>query len=559
MRQVAKMNKITNNNQVIFVGVMSVLVTISFTPFWNEDSLIIPKLILLFTSALYILPQVFFELTKIKEAKNSYFLKISYAITFIMLIQILLVLVFTSSPFEQQFYGGFGRGLGIATEISLLIYFLIIAKNITANGITFIIYALVISCFISSIYSILQFFGLDFYEWQSQTNGIIGTLGNPNFQSSFAAMALVPVLSLFNLVRVNRIIVFSLCTIFVFTIYICRSTQGYIAALISVGTYSLIYFWYKRKVVFVFLLSVMFFSLITIIMGMTNHGPLANLLYKYSVKSRGEMLRNSIRLIKDHLIFGVGFDSLGDYYLKYKDLKTSLGVNEFTDHAHNLYVNYAAVAGVPYAFLHLILAVLVLFAFINILRFESRFNARISSLFCAWVCFQAQALISPSNITMLVWNFVISGVLVGIAADNRNAHQVRDYQKIKTKLNLSLISWPLLILALTIMVPYFNVDKKSQDALSIGSAELAMKASNEYPRSVKRFSRLTEGLLKSNLPKEALDVARRTIEFNPQNPSGWGFILVNPVAPKSERIEAQQVLMKLDPQNETIKNFKIPE
>jgi O-antigen ligase len=77
----------------------------------------------------------------------------------------------------------------------------------------------------------MQRFGLDIFEWETKTNGIIGTLGNPNFQGSFAAMALVPALVYFWSPRTSRVYSLSFSLLLIITIVVCQSTLGYIAGL----------------------------------------------------------------------------------------------------------------------------------------------------------------------------------------------------------------------------------------------------------------------------------------------------------------------------------------
>jgi hypothetical protein len=299
------------------------------------------------------------------------------------------------------------------------------------------------------------------------------------------------------------------------------------------------------------------FFLFFVFQGMINNGPLASILYKYSVKSRGEMLRNSINLIQDNKWVGVGFDSLGDNYLRYKDFQTTQGVNEFTDHSHNLYVNYAAVAGLPYAILQIIITIMVIFSFIYLIKKHNVFNAKLMALFSAWVCYQSQAMISPSNITMLVWSVIFSGAIIGIAS-NFQAEALKEFSpKERTVTFVKFFSHFILLISILLVWPYFNVDKNTQDALSRGDANLAIIAANAFPRSVVRYERLSETLLNSGLQTQALEVSKELVEFNPNSAYGWGLIMINRSATFAERQNAQQKLIYLDPQNLSVKNYSI--
>lgn len=545
-----------NRNMAFIISGLASLVTIAMSPWWNEDSLIVPKLTVLFVGSLFLFPQIIKGISTNSELLKNRIFQIVLFLISLMIIQMILVSILSESPFEQQFYGRFGRGLGIATELSLLTCLMLSIIYLRQNSVKFIVYGLVFSCMISSSYSVLQYFGLDFFDWQTKTNGIIGTLGNPNFQSSFASMALVPTLVLIGFVRKKYILAFLISFVLMFTIYISQSTQGYVSAIFSIGFYLVIFSFYKSKKIFVALSLTGLVSTFLVVQGMVNNGPLATLLYKYSVQSRGEFYRNTWSLIKDNFFFGVGFDSLGDYYLKYKDLETSLGVNEFTDHAHNMFLNYAAVAGIPYALLYILLTILVISSFIINLRTKKHFDPMLTSLFCAWICFQAQAVISPSNISMLTWNAILSGTIISLAINAEKFGESINTTYAIT-LNSQIFSVFTIVFALFLMVPYFNSDKKMQDALTKGSANLAMRAANSFPESVVRYERLISTLNASKLEPQALDMARSLVRFNPNAPAGWGFILINNKATRDEREDAKKILMKLDPQNLSVRNFVI--
>jgi hypothetical protein len=141
---------------------------------------------------MYLLPFIFIN---IKSFLSQRPLKFLFVLSGLMILQMILVMIFSSAPMEQQVFGKTGRGLGFLTEISLLIMMLAAASYAENNKIHFLINGMVFSAAITSVYSILQKNGLDFVDWYTRTNGIIGTLGNPNFQAAFAAIAIVPSLS----------------------------------------------------------------------------------------------------------------------------------------------------------------------------------------------------------------------------------------------------------------------------------------------------------------------------------------------------------------------------
>ncbi len=548
------MKKLIKKNDFSILCWSTVFITVAMTPWINSDSLIIPKLIALFCLALYSLPKVLVLRNNLLIENKG---RILIFLSSLIFLQMLIVMKTSSAPLEQQIFGRTGRGLGFITEASLLIILISAAQLIKKEGLTLLQLTLVLACFISSLYSVAQRFNLDIFDWDTKTNGIIGTLGNPNFQSSFAAMAIVPTFVYFwgkkNTKNYAYLFILPLLAI----LYISESTQGYVATLASGFVFGIIFFWFKNRKVFFGLLVFFIGSATVALAGMLNKGPLSSYLYKLSVQSRGDFFRTSITVANDNPLFGIGLDSLGDYYLMYRDERTASSVGEFTDNSHNLFLNYATTGGYPLALLQTLVILLVLFSFFQLQKNIGIFDRNLSAIFCSWFCYQLQSFISPANIPMLVWNALISGSIIGLSLRNIND---KTSEKRIEKLEFSRpFSIFLLFIALVITYPYFNVDRQQLRSARAGDGNLALISAKSYPESTIRYSRIGQEFIKSNLPMPALELARSAIEFNPNAPSAWALILVNNYAPKEERIKAKQEILRLDPFNKEIRNLVIPD
>ena len=157
-----------SNYQVLCWGALAI--TLALTPWMNSDSLIIPKVIILFSLALYLLPKLFFFKYYLVFNRIT---KLFVSVLFLIAAQMILVMWNSQAPFEQQFFGRTGRGLGLITEISLLVLVLTASISAKSENIKTLMFTLTLSCTITSAYSVLQRFGLDIFEWVSRTNGII--------------------------------------------------------------------------------------------------------------------------------------------------------------------------------------------------------------------------------------------------------------------------------------------------------------------------------------------------------------------------------------------------
>lgn len=537
-------------NLIILSGI---IVTLFLTSWLNVDALVIPKVILLFATGMYLLPIL---LLNLKIFKVNQELKFLLVICLLFAIQMVIVMVLSNAPLEQQIFGRTGRGLGFLTEISSLIIILLCSVYITINKVDYLIKSILFATLISSIYSICQKYGLDIFDWYTRTNGIIGTLGNPNFQSALAALAVVPALSLFTHVSFkSRLISVSSVAILLYTIYICQSTQGYIIFVLTVATFLLSYFWFNNRLIFFgtfFLTSILGSFAIA---GMLKVGPLASFLYKPSVTSRGEFMRTAFTGAKENPFFGVGIDSFGDVSTFYKSAKDAAGVNEFTDNAHNYFLQYAVNGGFILMALYIVLVMFTLISFIKLQKRIGVFDYRIMTLFSIWIGFQAQSLISPATIPIIFWGSIISGSLIGLAALSSNE---MSHQSVSTNKVYRPFSYFLVFISLLITYPYFNVDRLQLKSLNTQDALLAVKSAMAYPESSIRYSRIGVKLLESKLPEQALEVGRAAVKFNPNAISSWALILANSNAPFSERLIAKQEILRLDPYNSEIRKFEIP-
>lgn len=542
-----------SNYQLLCWGALAI--TLALTPWMNSDSLIIPKVIILFSLALYLLPQIFFFKYYLVFNRIT---KLFVSVLFLMVAQMILVMWNSQAPFEQQFFGRTGRGLGLITEISLLILILTASFFAKFENIKTLLFTLTLSCIITSVYSVLQRFGLDIFEWVSRTNGIIGTLGNPNFQSSFAAMCLIPsLIYVFNR-RSFAYGVISLAAL-ITLIYFSQSTQGYVLTVIVILTFLIVRTYYSYRVISFTLILMTLFTGLVIIAGMTNRGLFAKYLYKISVQSRGDFYETTLSIANSNPLFGVGLDSLGDHYLMYRSESVAKGINEFTDSAHNYFLNYASTGGYPLAVLNLMIVLLVLFNFLILFRRSKVYEPNLTALFCIWICFQLQALISPSNIPLLVWNAIVSGTIIGLV-NRGSASTTKSINQLQYKMGLTRpFSYLLLIIGLIIVYPYFNVDRMQIQANKTGDALLALKSAKSYPESSVRYSRIGQALIDSNLAVQSLDLARSAVAFNPNAPSAWAMLLLNNSATYDERVRAREEVLRLDPFNEEVRAFVVPQ
>ncbi len=527
------------------------LTTVAATPNIHKDALIVPKVAVLFCGTLLLLPYIRSLVNLNKHYKIIKFLGL---ILTLMLVQMIISMVLSNSPIEQQIFGRTGRGLGLITWGSILILCLLSGASINQANSKKLLSGLGLSGAFALIYSIFQSYGLDFFPWDSKTNGVIGTLGNPNFVSSFSSMISLPILVYITSTvkaKKTKILVNIFTLIFlIFAIYRAESTQGYLTVILAFTIFFLIYIWYKNKYIFFGSLFSFILGVIFILAGVLNSGPLANYLYKVSVQSRGEFWGSALSVANAHPLFGVGLDSFGDYFLKFRKAAV---INEYTDSAHNYFLDYAANTGYIFMLLNIFLILLTLLSFLKLQWKLSRFDGFIASLFSSYIVFLAQSLISPISIPLILWGFIISGSIIGLASIEESPIQTFISKPV---IRFNFLSLFTLLLGVLVIFPYANADRLQLQAMNNGDGDLAIKVAKMYPESVVRYSVLSRALLESGLSGPALDLARSAVDFNPNSPALWALLVINQSAPIDERKAAYEILLKIDPLNKELINFK---
>lgn len=532
----------------------ALVITLIITPWLHKESISVPKIILLTVLAGYLLPNT---LNDIKTIIKHRFGKYIILIQIIIIIQLVLIVLVSRAPFEQQLFGRSGRFLGFFTYISLVIIFIASIKYIKISKDQFLIKIFAVSGLLVSVYSIFQSFGLDFVKWDTRTNGAISSLGNPNFVSALVAASTIPIV--FLLARKNTILVSLAVTIFsIFSIQRTESIQGYIALLIGVTCYLFFYInQIHRKFNRLFGASVLFvFG--WLISGALGHGVLREFLYKASVESRGDFWRSAFTAANQNPFFGVGLDSFGDHYLLYRDeVAANHTFAEFTDSAHNYLLDYASQGGYVFFALNLLTILIVIVTFLLKQKQTNLFEKEPVVIFSAWFALQATFLVSPISIPLMLWSTIFSGALISYSLD---FHTPKDGLKNRSNFTYSLRDLMRIfsvLVVLILMFPLHISDSKYLESLRTGNGSLALQVVEMYPRSNLRYFTIAKLFWESGQNEYALKVARSATKFNDLSINAWGLIMINPLASYEERVFAREKVLQIDRFNKGVLNYQI--
>jgi O-antigen ligase len=365
--------------------------------------------------------------------------------------------LFVSFLFSDQkytaFFGDYLRKNGFLQYICLFVIFISAAISIKKEHFKQINNMSLLLGLILSIYGFLQHFGKDFVAWNNPYNSVILTVGNPNFAAALLSFLLLLNVSAFmnssvkNFIRIAHLgVSILLLTVIIFS----NARQGLVAGSLGLIVFVIV-LTYKKHSKFGSLLAVLSFTLgILVTLGMLQKGPLASIMYKGSVSIRGYYWRAAIEMFKDHPLFGVGLDSYGLFFKQYRESQYSLnyGFTITSSNAHNTFLQFFSTGGIFVGVFYLLflMSVFVL-AIGRIKQLQGNELVFFLGLFGAWISFQAQSLISIDNIGISVWNWVLSGFLVGLCLNRSEPNQnkllsISNTDRSKT----TLLAWSLFIL-----------------------------------------------------------------------------------------------------------------
>ena len=527
------------------------LITLTVSPYKSYDPLNVPKFSLLVIGA-SILGALLVSSKPIFPIKLPRLLGILLAL---FVLQLFLVLLTSKAPINQQIFGTFGRNTGLITYLSFLIVLLAAFKVSTESFALSFSYAIVVTSMIFAAYCTLQTFDFDPISWINPYNPITGTLGNPNFASSFLAMSSCALLVL-GIQHIKSIkitlIIFVLIISYLFLIYRSESIQGFLVFAIGAMTIFTIYIYFNdaiRK----FLLPVLVFegiSSVVIILGILNKGPFS-FLYKESIRQRGYYWDSAVEMMKLRPFSGVGLDSFGDWYYQVRSVDSAIQSPLITSSAaHNVFLDMGSNGGFPLFIIYAGLIIYTFMAGVKFLKNSTSINYAFTSIFTLWICYQAQSLISINQIGVAIWGWATTGLVIGFVKINANNKTVSPQPKIKIKERNGgkLAALCGLIVGLIIGLPPLLTDANFRSAYTGNSAEKLILASSKYPEDIIRTLTAAEALAKSNLMEQSDSLLSHILKVNPRLYGAWQLRYQISEPNSAAQIYAKSMLNKLNPQ-----------
>jgi hypothetical protein len=297
------------------------------------------------------------------------------------------------------------------------------------------------------------------------------------------------------------------------------------------------------------------------ILGFLNNGFLSPYLYQASVTYRGDYWRAGWNMALHNPLFGVGLDSYGDNYRKYRTLEATVrrGPDVISNAAHNVFIDLAANGGIPLLVIYVAFLGLAIHKIYKYLKSGSK-DQYFEGVIAVWVGFVAQSVISINQIGLAVWGWILTGLIIGWKQDTGDLENFDAQKKLKKSKNVGQDSNPKnflillagIILGLFISLPPLMASAGEKTAMASSQLEKILQAERAWPKDPTRSNQIASILVSNSLNKEALSIARLTTKQFPNNFDAWKVLSQIPSVPEGEKAAALKEMKKLDPLNPTL-------
>jgi len=484
--------------------------------------------------------------------------------------------IFSQAPFTQNLYGEAGRNTGFFTYFFLGLIALGGASLTDREGFKRILYGFFVAGLINVSYGLWAWLLGDFVAWNNIYGNLLGTFGNPNFMGAFLGMlgtAFVAYAAAPGQSWKVRIAALVLWVITFLEILQTNAVQGLVLITGGLALVGLFLIVSKAKS---FVIPTLYISAVSLlgfiaIAGALQKGPLAEYIYKRSVSLRGSYWQTAINIGLDNPFTGVGMDSYGTFYRKYRTVNAATdmpGPETTTNAAHSVPLDFLAYGGFPLFIAYLLIVVISAVALVKTARRLKSYDPVFVSLASIWICYQIQSIISINQLGLAVWGWLISGLMISYERITRLQNQPVENKGIQSKSNkkgsepvvaAGLIASVGMVVGLLIALPPYTSDYKYLKAMNsqnLEKIEDALKPSYFNPIAFYRIVGVVGALERSELPDIAIVYARQAVEFSPNEYDAWKTLYRATASTPEEKTKAKEMMLLTDPLNKA--NRELP-
>lgn len=129
-------------------------------------------------------------------------------------------------------------------------------------------------------------------------------------------------------------------------------------------------------------------------------------------------------MLTSHPWLGIGIDRYGAFFRAFRENQypVNYGYDITSTAAHNVIIQIFAMGGFLVGLSYLaILSFIAYRGIVGMKRAEGKNRLLIAGVFCAWVAYEAQSIVSIDNIGIAIWGWVLGGAVIGASLFDSNA------------------------------------------------------------------------------------------------------------------------------------------
>lgn len=478
----------------------------------------------------------------------------------------------SDSPLSQNLYGVYGRNTGFFAYFFLCGVFLGALSLSRVNSYNRVILGLFVTGLLNVLYcGWVVFFG-EVISWSNPYGNILGFFGNPNFIGAFLGIWISATLAFFVFSKISRIRTITLIGLLLlacYEVYKSHAIQGVVVT--AAGLSVVLFFIIRSKTnnnfpTYVYSSFVLGIGVVAGL-GALQKGPLSDIVYKTSVSLRGAYWHAGLDMGLRFPFSGVGMDAYGDWYRRSRSIYSATvlpGPNTVSNSAHNVVIDIFAYGGFPLLISYLGMVLLGLMAIVRGIRSSRSYDPIFVTLVVAWSGYQLQSLISINQIGLVVWGWLLTGLLISYARVREfkieNADSEKQLKNTRAKpekksshiVSTSLIAGVGAVIGLVLSAPPISADMawvKSTKSGNFLEVQKALTPSYLHPNDSNRLVQFVGMLEQNNLSDQARDYAIRAVKFNPDNVDSWYALYSVRNSSQAEKELALHKMKKLDPNN----------
>jgi O-antigen ligase len=520
------------------------LISIFILPL-SYDPVGAPKQYLLSTLTLFSIGFILvFREFQFRELNNNFGKLIS-----LFLILLIINVVINNYAISERIFGVSGRSTGLVTYALLTLFALMVYRFVQVNSVLF---WLLVSKTVIEIYALVQYFGLDPFEFETFYSAPSSTLGNPNLVSGFVGFAAITSMRIWFQFRnwYGAILTLTALSLDIAVLLVSQSTQGFVALGASFFLFIFIFILKSWKIkkspkLIVLVTFLIVFGLFLVIFSPFTRGYLLS----STLFSRFDYWRAGIRMLLSNPFFGVGLDGYGDHYRMHRDQSAinRFGEGQTADAAHNVFIDFFASGGFPLGIVYLILVFFGAIRVIRDVRASQGANLNLIMVLAIWAGFQIQSFVSINQIGIAIWGWTLIGVMAAVGKEqtekvNLKLNKIKSSRRAKSLLGILIIllSWLPALSPLSRDAKFLALAKEAD---GLGLKEHV----TDWPKDSSRVIFVAQGLSNAGLVEESLSVILVGNAHNPNNYKLWLMLSQNSKVTNLQKIRAFQEMSRLEP------------